>query len=326
LAGAKRLYFEEILMQERKLLHDRRSGHALVGLFVITACIFFIWLLLFQKEDRAHYQLSAEFNTISNLSEATQVKLRGFTIGQVESVQFRPSPGEGQAYFLVALGIEEVYQVPEGTIAEIRSSGLVGDTFINLDVSQAGKKPLAPGSRVRGRDEVGVKELVSSITEMAHKLGGAGESIRRADLGYRLGRLGDSMHRVAGSLELVAHSTDSLLVTSRLLVDRTGPRAESVLVQLQENLVQMNRAMRQTDTLVTGSRDDVHNSLKALRSAVERLDAVLGRVDSMVAHKEGQIDSTLGNLHSASESVRDITAHPWKLLTGQGKKDGEKSE
>jgi hypothetical protein len=70
----------------------------------------------------------------------------------------------------------------------------------------------------------------------------------------------------------------------------------------------------------------VHNSLKALRSAVERLDAFLGRVDSMVAHKEGQIDSTLGNLHSASESVRDITAHPWKLLTGQGKKDGEKSE
>jgi len=313
-------------MQERKLLHDRRSGHALVGLFVLTAFAFFIWLLLFQKEERAYYKISAEFNAISNLSEATQVKLRGFTIGQVESVQFRPSPGEGEAYFIVAMGIEEAYQVPEGTIAEIRSSGLVGDTFINLDVSQAGQVSLPPGSRLRGRDEVGVKELVSSITEMAHKLGGAGESIRRADLGYRLGRLGDSMHRVAGSLELVAHSTDSLLVTSRLLVNRTGPRAESVLVQLEENLVQMNSTMRQTDTLVAGSREDVHNSLKALRQAVERLDAVLGRVDTMVAQKEGKIDSTLVNLHSASESVREIAAHPWKLLTGQGKKDGEKSE
>lgn len=311
-------------MQERKMLHDRRSGHALVGLFVVGAVGFFIWLLFYQKEERAHYRLEAEFNAISNLSEATQVKLRGFAIGQVESVQFRPNPGEGQAYFLVSMAIEEAYQVPVGAIAEIRSSGLVGDTFINLDVSQAGQQPLAAGTRLQGRDEVGVKELVSSITEMAHKLGGAGESIRRADLGYRLGRLGDSMHRVAGSLELVAHSADSLLVTSRLLVDRTGPQAETVLVQLQENLVQMNRAMRQTDTLVAGSRDDVHNSLKALRQAVERLDAVLVRVDSMVVQKEGKIDSTLGNLHSASESVRDITAHPWKLLTGQGKKnDGQ---
>ncbi len=313
-------------MQERKLLHDRRSGHALVGLFVLGAIGLFIWLLLFQKEERAHYKLEAEFNAISNLSEATQIKLRGFAIGQVESVQFRPNPSDGQAYFLVSMNIEEAYQVPAGAIAEIRSSGLVGDTFINLDVSQAGQEPLAPGSSMQGRDEVGVKELVSSITEMAHKLGGAGESIRRADLGYRLGRLGDSMHRVAGSLELVAHSTDSLLLTSRLLVDRTGPRAESALVQLQENLQQMNRAMRQTDTLVAGSRDDVHKSLKALRQAVERLDAVLGRVDTMVAQKEGQIDSTLGNLHSASESVRDLTAHPWKLLTGQGKKSDEKSK
>lgn len=313
-------------MQERKMLHDRRSGHALVGLFVVGATAFFIWLLVFQEEERAHYKLEAEFNAISNLSEGTQIKLRGFPIGQVESVQFRPNPGEEQAYFLVSMQIEEAYQVPTGSIAEIRRSGLVGDTFINLDVSQANQEPLAAGSRLLGRDEVGVKELVASITEMAHKLGGAGESIRRADLGYRLGRLGDSMHRVAGSLDLVAHSADSLLVTSRLLVDRTGPKAESALVQLQENLEQMNRTMRQTDTLVAGSRDDVHHSLKALRQSVEKLNVVLGRIDSMVVQKEGRIDTTLGNLQSASESVREIAAHPWKLLTGQGKKDGEKSQ
>ena len=76
-----------------------------------------------------------------------------------------------------------------GRNCEIRSSGLVGETFIDLDVSQAGKEALKPGSRIRGRDDIGVKELVENIKDMAHKLGGAGESIRQADLGYRLGRL-----------------------------------------------------------------------------------------------------------------------------------------
>ncbi len=310
-------------MQERKLLHDRRSGHALVGLFVLGALVFFVWLLLLQHEERPSYVLVAQFNAINNVSEATQVKLRGFPIGAVQSVEFRPDPGQGEAHFLVELAIEEKYPVPEGTVAEIRSSGLVGDTFIFLDVSQAGKQALAPGSALRGRDDVGMKELVSSITEMANKLGGAGESLRRADLGYRLGRLGDSMHRVAGSIERVSGSADSMMVASRLLVERTGPGSEAVLEQLQANLQQISGVVRQTDTLVSSSREDVRNSLKALRSSVEMLNGVLGRVDSMVVQKQGQIDSTLDNLHSASESVREISQRPWKLITGSSKKDDE---
>jgi ABC-type transporter Mla subunit MlaD len=241
-------------------------------------------------------------------------------------VQFRPAPAPGEAYFLVVLHIERAYQVPAGVVAEMRRSGLVGDTFIYLDVSEAGTTPLAADSRIVGRDAVGMKELLTSITKMAQKVGGAGESIRRANLGQRIGRLGDSMQQVAGSLDQVAQSADSLLLTSRLMIERTGPGIETVLQQLQDNLVQMNRVMRQTDTLVAGSRQDVHNSLKALRQTVERLDRVLGRVDSLVAKKETQIDSTLDNLHAASESVRQISEHPWKLLTGQGKKDTTNGE
>jgi len=37
-------------------------------------------------------------------------------------------------------------------------------------------------------------------------------------------------------------------------------------------------------------------------------------------------NSTLDNLHSASEAVRQISEHPWKLLTGQGKKEDRNGE
>ncbi len=310
-------------MQERKLLHERRSGYAAVGVFVVGAVVFFIWLLLLQRDDTPKYDLSVEFNSINNLSEATLVKLRGFPIGKVKSVDFRPQPAVGEAHFIVSIEVEKKYPVPEGVIAEIRSSGLVGDTFIDLDVSQAGKEALKPGSRIRGRDDIGVKELVENIKDMAHKLGGAGESIRQADLGYRLGRLGDGIHRVAGGMERVSDSTDSLLLVSRILVEQTTPQTAALLGEMQESMARMSGVMGQADTLVRGSRKDVHGALFALRESVEKLNGVLGRVDSLVTLKESQIDSTLDNLHSASESVREISQHPWKIITGPSKKDGE---
>ena len=308
-------------MQEaKKRLHQTGSGQALVGLFVLVAVFLFCALLYLQKDDVERYRLVAEFNTINNLSEATQVQLRGFTIGQVEDVDFDPQPGPGDPYFRVFLGIKKEYPVPAGTIAEIRSSGLVGDTFINLDVSKADGTALSNGGRIKGRDALGMKELVASITEMAHKLGGAGESIRRSDLGYKLGRLGDSVHQVSRNMGQVAHSADSLLVASRIFLETMGPGFEGVLIGLRASADQIQKTLQHTDSVVLSSQDDVKASLNSLRRAIERLDRVLVRVDNMVQNKEAEIDSTLTNLHTASEAVKKITKHPWKLITGQGER------
>ena len=32
--------------------------------------------------------------------------------------------------------------------------------------------------------------------------------------------------------------------------------------------------------------------------------------------KQGQVDSTLTNLHRTSESIRELSVHPWKVVTG----------
>ena len=206
------------VMNKRKLLHERASGQALVGVFVILAGLIFAWLLLGRGGEVSRYRITAGFNALNNVNEATKVKLRGFTIGQVEKISFRSQPSPGEPYFLLQLAIDDQYAIPRGTAAEIRSSGLVGDAFIHLDVSEATDGHLQPDDHIEGRDAPGMKQLISSITEMAHKLGGAGESIRRADLGYKLGRLGDSIHRIAENLDEVAGNADSLLITSRDVV------------------------------------------------------------------------------------------------------------
>ena len=62
----------------------------LVGIFVLVAVLGFAWLLVSQGQGPAKYNIVAEFDVMGNIDEATKVKLRGFTIGQVVSIDYRP--------------------------------------------------------------------------------------------------------------------------------------------------------------------------------------------------------------------------------------------
>ena len=73
------------------------------------------------------------------------------------------------------------------------------------------------------------------------------------------------------------------------------------------------------DSVAAATSEDVQRSLHALRLVVERIESVLVRVDTLVQAKQGESDDTLTNLHAASAVLSELTEHPCKLMTGQGK-------
>ncbi|MBT3344350.1 MAG: MCE family protein, partial [Gemmatimonadetes bacterium] len=170
-----------------KRLHESSLGHVLVGLFVVVVCIGFGWLLIELRSGPERYSLIAEFDALGNISESTQVKLRGYTVGQVDGIEFQPIPKAGEAYFLVEMGVTKGVPVLQGTTAEIRGSGLVGEAFIELVPPETPTDiPLPPGSHLQGQSDAGMKTLIARLTEAATKLGGAGASLRDAGIGDRL--------------------------------------------------------------------------------------------------------------------------------------------
>ena len=305
-------------MDERRLLHDSPAGHLLVGLFVLLAVVGFGWLLVSQRQAPDAYTLVAEFDSLGNISEATKVKLRGFTIGKVDHIEFRPLPLPGEAHFLVDLRIEEKYPVPQGTVADIRGSGLVGEAFIHLDVSAVEPGMLEPGSHIKGRPDPGMKSMMDKIGDAARRLGEAGGSIKSADLGGKLGRVGEDVARIAVDLGRVAASADSLLTSTRSVVIGIEPDLRRTVQRLDEGMACLTLTLSRTDTAVAAMSQDVQRSARAMRLTVERLERLLQRIDTLVVTKEAELDSTLTNLNATSAAVRQIAEHPWKLLTGQG--------
>ncbi|MEE2657403.1 MAG: MlaD family protein [Candidatus Latescibacterota bacterium] len=302
----------------RKRLVESSIGQLLVGIFVAVAAVGFGWLLFGLGQGPDSYPLIAEFETLGNISVATKVRLRGFDVGKVDGIQFQPTPEVGDSYFLVELGIEKRYPIPEGVVAEIRGGGLVGEASIHLDVSEAGSGRLPAGSRIPGRSDLGMKSLIAKVKDAAAKLGGAGGAIKDAKLGERLGSIRTSVAKIAADLGRMSLSADSLLVASRHMVTGMEPGIQSSLESLDRSMARLALTLSRTDTLVAATGTDVQGSVKAMRQLVERLDAVLTRVDALVTNKEREIDDTLSNLHAASAAVREISEHPWKLVTGQG--------
>lgn len=303
------------------MLNESKTGHIMVGLFVVVAAVAFGWLLLSQQQGPDDYTIVAEFDTMGSINEATKVKLRGFTIGQVKGVVFRPRPPSGEAYFLVELGIDKRYEVPQGTIAEIRGSGLVGEAFVHLDVTEAGVLPLSEAARIKGRSDPGMKDLMTKIKDAAQKLGRAGSSLGSADLGNRLGSISQNVSRIADDLGRVTRSADSLLVVGRHMMHGMEPGLQRAVDGMDRSLEHLAMTLSRADTLIAGTSEDVRSSVRALRLMVERMEKILQRVDTLVQDKEQEIDETLTNLHEASSAVREITQHPWKLITGQAVED-----
>ena len=222
------------------------------------------------------------------------------------------------------LGIEKAYPVPEGTVAEIRGGGLVGEAQVHLDVTAAGRGVLEPGAHLPGRSDETMKTLMVRLREAAQSLGGAGNSLKDADFGGKLGSMGQEVSRLVDDLGRVSLSADSLLLVSRHMVDDMRPGVRSSLENLDRTMARLALTMSRTDTLVAATSQDVRSSVRALRDLVERLDQVLGRVDTLVQHKESEIDATVTNLHATSAALREISESPWKLLIGKG--DGRVAE
>lgn len=104
-----------------------------VGLFVLLGlvCVAYLTIKLGRMEIIADtgYQLTARFNSVSGLRVGADIELAGVPIGRVTTIQADPA----KAQAIVTLHFKDPkMSLPEDTIASIKTSGLIGDKYVNI--------------------------------------------------------------------------------------------------------------------------------------------------------------------------------------------------
>lgn len=103
-----------------------------VGCFVIIGVILLLYSSIFFSGGGVlvgrNYKIQAIFSNASGLHTGASVCIAGVPIGRVDAIKLTPE----HSMALVTLAINKDIALPEDTIASIKSSGLLGEKYIQL--------------------------------------------------------------------------------------------------------------------------------------------------------------------------------------------------
>lgn len=134
-----------------------------VGVFIAIGVIAFMVSILMLGADKTlftrYVHLKARFVEVNGLFPGSVVSLAGVPVGNVDSIVFV----DGQNKLEIDLKIDRAFapRLVEGTIAEVRTQGALGDKYVFLIPGALGAKPLPDGALVQSNEEDFMKLLTS---------------------------------------------------------------------------------------------------------------------------------------------------------------------
>lgn len=137
------------------------SNETIVGLFVVLglAAISFMAVRLgnvsFLGDNT--YALYAPFNSVSGLRVGNSIEMLGMEVGRVAA--FKMDQDKQQA--IVELRIQKGIEVYDDAIASIKTAGLIGDKYVEIDPGGGGDLLGSGDTIIETESPVDIMELVS---------------------------------------------------------------------------------------------------------------------------------------------------------------------
>jgi phospholipid/cholesterol/gamma-HCH transport system substrate-binding protein len=137
------------------------SMETAVGIFVVI-CLLSVAYLTLRLGDvsflgDSSYPLFAKFTSVSGLKVGSSVEMLGMEIGRVAGF----SMDQNDQVAVVKLRIENGVKIFDDAIASIKSYGLLGDRYVNIDAGGGGDL-LSPGGTISETEPpVDILELIS---------------------------------------------------------------------------------------------------------------------------------------------------------------------
>ncbi len=292
-------------MMRSKAVREGGVGLLILG-GVLTFAGFFIWLynLRFGTEG---YTFTVLYDTVSGLSRGANVRLRGVTVGRIESVM----PASDAVR--VEVEINSMTPIPRQSTFITSQTGLVGETILEIFPSPgvgadiASQSPVAPtcdsnlivctGDEIAGVSGVDYAELLTSLDELSNRLN---------DDEF-FGNLNATLVGITGATEGVSELSATLeaqlgtLNTEELdLAQITA--AASTFQQTAQSLEQVSDNLL---AILTDNRGNLDTSLQNVEQITEDVKSITESLEPLLTNPDLQndVETIVTNLTIASESV-----------------------
>ena len=228
--------------------------------------------------DNIYY---VHYDDVSGLQESSRVKLRGVEVGNVRSITLLGDKVK------VEIAIEEEYadMIPDNSVAELGSSGLMGGMEIYI---------------IQGDSETVMKD------------GGEFEGRVRPDM---LGSLADQGGALLENLNTTVTNVNALL-------DDNSEEIGQMIANLESMTSSIDNLLSASSGDIEGALNDLHTFTTTLSENSERIEAMLANLETFSgdladADLVNQLTATVDSLNAVLASIQEGEGSVGKLLNDE---------
>jgi phospholipid/cholesterol/gamma-HCH transport system substrate-binding protein len=228
-----------------------------VGAFVALGLVALMISILILGGNRVvftHYlKYHTDFGEVQGLFPGSVVSLAGLPVGNVKEIHF--ATGSNQLEVVYQVDLKYQSRVTNGTTAQIRTQGALGDKYVYLEPGL----PTAPA--IADNAEIPLDRTADLFTMLASKEDGAGNIL-------------------------------ALIKELKVLIQtmNANGRTEKIMDNMVKSSAQLEKTLVQLDTLVTDIHKEIPNNQK-IRSAVNDLASIMNKID----HGQGTLGQMIND-------------------------------
>jgi phospholipid/cholesterol/gamma-HCH transport system substrate-binding protein len=271
-----------------------------VGLFVACglacAVLAVIWLGMSRFLEKGQFYVTYFDESIQGLVVDSPVKYRGVFIGRVESISVAPD----SELIKVILKIESGQTLDSNIVAQLKSVGITGSMFVELDRRQAGEADQSPTLSFPSEYPI-VASKPSEISELLNNISQALNQIKALDL-----------REISEKIKLTLDSINQKV--SEAEVKRISMKMESSLDRLDHILDEQrwDKIMTSVET----TTQSLNTLLNSADRSLGRAENTISRVDGIVSEKEMVIKAAIDDFRRAMENANVLLAKGAALADG----------
>jgi phospholipid/cholesterol/gamma-HCH transport system substrate-binding protein len=284
-------------------------------MFVLAGLISTI-LLLFWLTDpaffRGRYKITTSIENVMGLNKGAPVQMRGVTVGKVHSLEM----GREVENVVVTLEIEGQWLIPEGSIAQVVTLGLMDPKVVEV-VRGPGPGTIGDGGSLPGSAVKGILDDTESLGEMGQAvLDRANRLLSDKNLDAISGSL-EGLETLVAEFSDVADMVDSQRASLEELMQSLSSAADGIAEvtgpELRGNLTSTLAGADSLMGRLNATSENIEGVLASFETILTRIEDGQGTLGRLWAS-----DTLYTNLTGAIESARllldDIRENPGRYI------------
>ena len=274
-----------------------------IGATIIAGIIILIVMLMAWGNSTSllgrHYRLVVNMANVGGLKEGAPVKMGGFQIGRVATIQIQP----GGTNMEIVLDIDENRLLPKGSTAKVSTAGLVGDAFMEIIPGKSAdmlkrSATVADAERLDSSPLPDISELFTKVNEFGDQL-----TILTTNLNDVIGdpEFRKRLKSMAINVDNVSYQANLILQRSQSVIDNIELATQNV-AKLSDTL--KDRVEKISDAAMVIA-DDARTAVSDVKDAIGTAKEAVELAKTTITTATRTIDNIDGGVTDARVAIKN---------------------